>query len=154
MPARQRRVRDEITTDISRFDLDQISRWLSGSYWATGIPRRVVERSIRGALCFGILRGTRQVGLARVITDRATFAYVADVFVDESARGQGLGRRLMKAMLGHPELQGLRRWLLATRDAHRLYAQVGFQPLARPDWFMEINRAGLYQKKRDGRSRR
>jgi len=145
MSVRLKRPPFEITTDPSRFDLDQIWRWLSGSYWATGIPRALVERSIRGALCFGILEGRRQVGLARVITDRATFAYLADVFVDESARGRGLARWLMQAILAHPELQGLRRWLLATRDAHRLYAGAGFRPLAHPEVFMEINRPGIYQ---------
>jgi GNAT superfamily N-acetyltransferase len=145
MPAPRARPRTLITTDVSRFDLDQIWRWLSGSYWAAGIPRALVERSIRGALCFGVLRGKRQLGFARVITDRATFAYLADVFVDERARGRGLATRLMKTILAHPELQGLRRWLLATRDAHRLYAGGGFRALAHPEWFMEINRPGPYQ---------
>jgi len=147
MPVSLRRPPFEITTDPSRFDLDRIWRWLSGSYWATGIPRALVERSIRGALCFGILEGTRQVGLARVITDRATFAYLADVFVDESARGRGLGRWLMRVILAHPELQGLRRWLLATRDAHPLYAAAGFRALAQPESFMEINRPGIYNQR-------
>src|SRR5438552_2861480 len=112
MPAARARPPTVITTDVSRFDLDRIWRWLSGSYWATGIPRDLVERSVRGALCFGVLRGKRQLGFARVITDRATFAYVADVFVDESARGRGLATRLMRAILAHRDLQGLRRWLL------------------------------------------
>jgi GNAT superfamily N-acetyltransferase len=155
MPSRRVRPAYEITTDVSRFDLDQIWRWLSGSYWATGIPRRLVERSIRGALCFGVMAGDRQLGLARVITDRATFAYLADVFVDESVRGRGLGRRLMRTILAHPDLQGLRRWLLATRDAHRLYAGVGFRALGHPEYFMEINRPDLYEARvRRLRSRR
>jgi GNAT superfamily N-acetyltransferase len=145
MPGPRARPPYVITTDVSRFDLDRIWEWLSGSYWATGIPRGLVDRSLRGALCFGILRGKRQVGLARVITDRATFAYLADVFVDEAARGRGLARWLMRTILAHPDLQGLRRWLLATRDAHRLYAGAGFRPLAHPEWFMEITRPGLYQ---------
>ena len=145
MPAPRARPPTVITTDFARFDLDRIWRWLSGSYWATGIPRALVARSIQGALCFGLLRGKHQLGFARVITDRATFAYVADVFVDEGARGRGLATRLMRAILAHPDLQGLRRWLLATRDAHPLYARAGFRPLAHPEWFMEITRPGLYQ---------
>jgi GNAT superfamily N-acetyltransferase len=148
------RLRYEITTDTARFDLERIWRWLEGSYWATGIPRALVERSLRGSLCFGVFQGGEQVALARVITDRATFAYLADVFVDEAVRGRGLGRRLIGAILAHPELQGLRRWLLATRDAHSLYAEAGFRPLAHPEWFMEISRPGLYQTPaRLGRSR-
>ena len=139
------RGRYEITTDVSRFDLDRIWRWLKASYWATDIPRALVERSIRGSLCFGIISGGEQLALARVITDRATFAYLADVFVDETARGRGLGRRLIRAILAHPDLQGLRRWLLATRDAHRLYARAGFRPLAHPEWFMEITRPNVYR---------
>jgi GNAT superfamily N-acetyltransferase len=134
-----------ITTDVSRFDLDQIWRWLRGSYWARGIPRALVERSVRGALSFGVMRGKRQVALARVITDRATFAYLADVFVDESVRGQGLGRWLMEVIRAHPELQGLRRWMLATRDAHGLYTKVGFRSLAHPEWLMEITRPNPYR---------
>jgi GNAT superfamily N-acetyltransferase len=145
MPGPRARPRYVITTDVSRFDLDRIWEWLSRSYWAAGIPRALVQRSIRGALCFAVLRGKRQLGFARVITDRATFAYLADVFIDEGARGRGLATRLMRVILAHPDLQGLRRWLLATRDAHPLYAAAGFRPLAHPEWFMEINRPGLYQ---------
>jgi len=145
MPAALVRPPYRITTDVSRFDLDQIWRWLRGSYWAKGIPRALVERSVRGALCFGILQGKRQVALARVITDRVTFAYLADVFVDESVRGRGLGRWLMEVIRAHPELQGLRRWMLATRDAHGLYTKVGFRSLAHPEWMMEIVRPDLYQ---------
>jgi GNAT superfamily N-acetyltransferase len=134
-----------ITTDVSRFDLDQIWRWLRGSYWAKDIPRALVERSVRGAMSFGVMHGRRQVALARVITDRVTFAYLADVFVDESVRGQGLGRWLMEVIRAHPELQGLRRWMLATRDAHGLYAKVGFHALAHPEWLMEITRPNPYR---------
>ena len=150
MSVRLKRPPFEITTDPSRFDLDQIWRWLSGSYWATGIPRALVERSIRGALCFGILEGRRQVGLARVITDRATFAYLADVFVDEGARGRGLARWLMQAILAHPELKGLRRWLLATRDAHGLYAQYGFTELHDATKFMERWDPDIYKRAQNG----
>lgn len=121
----------EISSDAARLDVALIHRWLSEkSYWAPGVPRDVVERAIANSINFGIYRrGAGQVGFARVVTDRATFAYLADVFVLEDHRGQGLSKRLMEAILAHPELQGLRRWLLATRDAHGLYAQFGFAPL-------------------------
>jgi GNAT superfamily N-acetyltransferase len=148
MPRRPAPTRYRITTDAAEFDVDRVWRWLRGSDWAAGIPRALVERSIRGALCFAIFERERQLGFARVITDRATFAYVADVFVDESARGRGLATRLLRAVVAHPELQGLRRWMLATRDAHGLYAKVGFRPMAHPQWFMEIHRPGLYRRGR------
>jgi GNAT superfamily N-acetyltransferase len=117
-----------ISTDPARLDVALIQRWLSEqSYWAPGIPRDVVERSIAGALNFGVFHEAEgQVGFARVISDRATFAYLADVFVLETHRGKGLSKRLMKTILAHPELQNLRRWMLATRDAHSLYEQFGF----------------------------
>jgi len=152
MPRAPARPRIVITTDSARFDLDRIWRWLAGSYWAAGIPRALVRRSIRGALCFAVLKGGRQVGFARVITDRATFAYVADVFIDEDERGRGLALRLMRAIRAHRALQGLRRWMLATQDAHGLYAKVGFRPMAHPERFMEIHRPGMYE--RSARSRR
>jgi GNAT superfamily N-acetyltransferase len=112
-----------ISTDSKRLDVELIHRWLAQeSYWAPGIPRDVIERAIAGALNFGIYHATQgQVGFARVISDRATFAYLADVFVLDAHRGQGLSKRLMETILAHPELQGLRRWMLATRDAHGLY---------------------------------
>jgi GNAT superfamily N-acetyltransferase len=153
MPRPPRRARYLVTTDPRRFDVDRVWRWLRGTEWAAGIPRALVDRAIRGALCFAILDDLdRQLGFARVITDRATFAYVADVFVDEAARGRGLAKRLMRAIVGHPELRGLRRWMLATRDAHGLYAKVGFRPMAHPEWFMEIHRPGLYQRRRAKRA--
>ena len=145
MPVRLSRPPYRITTDVSHFDLDQVWRWLRGSYWAKGIPRTLVERSVRGALCFGVMHGKRQVALTRVITDRATFAYLADVFVDESVRGRGLGLWLMRVIRAHPDLQGLRRWMLATHDAHALYAKVGFKALAHPEWMMEITRPNPYR---------
>lgn len=135
----------EITTNPDRFDVDTIHRWLSSSYWAAGVSRDIVERSIRNALCFAILDGGRQVGFARVVTDRATFAYVADVFVDESTRGRGLATWLMQVIVAHPELQGLRRWMLGTDDAHGLYAKVGFRPMAHPERFMEIHHPNIYK---------
>lgn len=133
-----------VTTDRSRLDIDFIHTALAASYWAKGIPRQVVERSIAGSLCFGVFLGERQVGFARVISDFATFAYLADVIVDEDERGKGHARALMDAVMAHPDLQGLRRFALATRDAHGLYAKYGFTPLRAPDVWMEIHRADIY----------
>lgn len=137
-----------ISTDRARLDLDVIHGFLTNlSYWAKGIPRDVLTRSIEHSLCFGVYDGTgAQVGFARVISDFATYAYVADVFVLESHRGQGLGKSLMNFILQHPALQGLRRWNLTTRDAHELYAQVGFKPLKVPVRYMEIQRMNTYEK--------
>lgn len=126
----------EITTDNSRFDIDAIHAFLTRAYWSTGIPRAVVARAVANSLCFGVLLGSEQVGLARVVTDRATFAYLSDVYVLEEHRGKGLARRLMEAVVHHPDLLGLRRMLLATRDAHGLYAKYGFEPLAAPERLM------------------
>ena len=137
--------RVEIDTDRNRLDVPLIHGFLTSSYWAEGIPIDVVRRSIEGSLCFGIYEDGRQVGFARVISDYATFAYLADVFVLESHRGRGLSKKLMAAIVAHPQLQHLRRWLLATRDAHRLYEQFGFQPLAAPDRFMELHDPAVYQ---------
>lgn len=135
----------DIDTDRNRLDRGLIHRFLSEeSYWARGMPRDVLERALEQSLCFGAYRGEAQVGFARVITDRATFAYLADVFVLESQRGQGCAQRLMDAVLAHPDLQGLRRLALATRDAHTLYAKYGFTALARPETFMERYRPDVY----------
>jgi GNAT superfamily N-acetyltransferase len=128
-------------------DLDAIHAYLSVSYWSPGIPRDVVARAIGGSLCFGLFDPERQVGFARVVTDRATFAYLCDVYILEGHRGRGLAAWLMEAVIAHPHLQGLRRFVLATRDAHRLYEKFGFVPLARPEIFMEINRPGIYSAK-------
>lgn len=139
-----------IDTDPARIDLDVVHGFLTSCYWAQGIPRDVVKRSIDGALCFGIYRdgapGGGQVGFARVITDFATFAYVGDVFVLEPFRGQGLSKWLMECMTGHPDLQGLRRWMLATRDAHGLYRQFGFTELAHPERWMHRWDPDIYVK--------
>jgi GNAT superfamily N-acetyltransferase len=133
-----------ISTDPERLDLDTIWGWLRESYWSPGIPRATVERGIRNSMAFGIYEGVRQVGFARVITDRTSFAYLADVFVDPAARGHGLSRWLMEVIAAHPELQNLRRFLLATRDAHGLYTKHGFRSLAHPEYFMEIHRPNTY----------
>ena len=127
-----------ITTDRDRIDRDLVHRYLSDeSYWAAGIPRELVDRSIDHSLCFGVFDGDAQVGFARVITDHATFAYLADVFILASHRGRGLGKQLMAAIHAHPSLQGLRRWQLVTRDAHSLYEQFGWTKLENPARYME-----------------
>jgi GNAT superfamily N-acetyltransferase len=138
----------EISTDPGRLDLNLIHDFLGSSYWAQGIPRAVVERSIRHSLCFGAYLAKRQVGFARVVTDFATMAYIADVFVVPEHRRRGISKLLMRAILAHPKLQGLRRILLATRDAHGLYAQFGFEPLAHPENYMTIHRPDIYRPER------
>jgi GNAT superfamily N-acetyltransferase len=127
-----------VTTDRSRLDLDVIHGFLTTSYWARGVPREVVARSTEHSLCFGAFDGDRQVGFARVISDRTTFAYICDVFTLESHRGQGVGKSLMAAITSHPELQGLRRRMLFTRDAHGLYRQFGFGAAGHPERLMEV----------------
>jgi N-acetylglutamate synthase-like GNAT family acetyltransferase len=137
-----------ISTDCSRLDVDVIHGFLTDCYWAKGIPRYIVERSIKHALCFGIYDAERaQVGFARVISDFATIAYIGDVFVLQSHRGRGLGKWLMECIMAHPDLQGLRRWILTTRDSHGLYAQVGFTPVKWPERFMELFQADIYSKR-------
>ena len=126
-----------ISTDPSELNLDVVHGYLKGSYWAAGVPRDIVKHSIAGSLCFGVYRDEEQVGFARVVTDYATFAYLADVFVLEEHRGRGIGKWLLEVILAHPDLQGLRRWMLATRDAHELYRKYGFDELQRPGIFME-----------------
>ncbi len=137
-----------ISTDRARVDVEAVHRFLQSSYWAAGIPLDVVRRAVEHSLPFGLYRqGTgEQVGFARVTTDFATFAYLADVFISDAVRGQGLGKWLVEAIGGHPELQGLRRWLLATRDAHSLYAQHGFTPLRAPESFMEKWDPDVYKR--------
>lgn len=139
----------EITTDSAHFDLGLIHEFLANSYWARGIPREVVERSLQHSLAFAAFHGQQQVGFARVTTDFATIAYVGDVFVVPEHRGRGVSKLLMRAVLAHPRLQGLRRLLLATRDAQGLYAQFGFQPLAHPDHFMTIHYPNVYETRID-----
>jgi GNAT superfamily N-acetyltransferase len=135
-----------ISTDPARLDLDVIHEFLTNCYWAKGIPRDVVARSIEHALCFGIYDGSRaQVGFARVISDFATIAYLGDVFVLESHRGRGLSKWMMECIMQHPALQGLRRWILLTSDAHRLYAQFGFTALKSADRYMELHRPDVYE---------
>jgi GNAT superfamily N-acetyltransferase len=133
-----------ISSDSNVMDVDAIHAYLTRSYWAEGISRALVAKAVDSSLCFGLFEGERQIGFARVITDRATFAYLSDVYVLEDYRCRGLGKWLMEAVVAHPELQGLRRFLLATRDAHGLYSKLAFTPLTHPQYFMEINHPGLY----------
>jgi GNAT superfamily N-acetyltransferase len=133
-----------VSTDRARLDLGVIHGFLSRSYWARGIPRETVERSIRHSICFGAFDAGRQVGFARVISDRATYAYVADVFVLESHRGRGVSKRIMDCITSHPDLQNLRLWTLFTRDAHGLYRQSGFRESRYPDRLMEKRRDQAY----------
>ncbi len=136
----------EISSDRTRLDVDWIHASLAATYWAAGIPRDVVERSLEGSMVFGAYDGARQIALARVITDQATFAYLADVFVDPAYRGRGISVALLQAIMADPELQGLRRWMLATADAHSLYEKFGFGPLAEPARFMEISLKNAYRR--------
>ncbi len=129
----------EISTDVSRLDRALIHRFLhDDSYWAKGVPRDVVDRAIDNSLCFGLYGDGGQVGFARVVSDRAAIAYMADVFVLAEHRGRGLGKRLIETVMAHPDLQGLRRFFLGTADAHALYRRFGFRPLAEPGRMMEI----------------
>lgn len=137
----------QITTDKDRLDIELIHRFLCDeAYWSRGIPREVVERAIEGSLCFGGYLDGRQVAFARVVTDGATFGYLADVFVVPEHRGQGHSRTLMAAVMAHPELHGLRRFTLATLDAHGLYASFGFTAPARPETLMERFDPDIYAK--------
>ena len=136
----------EISTDQARLDVATIHTFLAGTYWSPGIPREIVERAIAASLNFGAYVGQVQVGFMRVVTDRATFAYLCDVFVLEPWRGRGLSKLMMECVLSHPELQNLRRWMLATADAHGLYRQFGFESLARPERMMEITVPDIYQR--------
>jgi GNAT superfamily N-acetyltransferase len=131
-----------ISDDPARVDVDAVHRYLSEeSYWAPGVPRDVVERSIAGSLPLGLYAPDGSLaGFARAVTDRAVFAYVADVFVLDPHRGRGLGIWLMEVLIGHPELQGLRRWVLYTEDAHGLYERFGFGESRMPDRYMELTR--------------
>ena len=135
-----------IATDLKRLDLKAIHAFLTRSYWSPGVPIAIIERAVANSLCFGLFHGQDQVGLARVITDKATFAYLADVYVLEAHRGQGLSKWLLEVVQGHADLQGLRRFMLATRDAHGLYSQFGFANLANPSRLMEILNADAYPR--------
>lgn len=136
-----------VSDDRSRLDLGVIHGFLRTAYWSTGVPADVVRRAIEGSLCFGLFEHDRQVGFARAVTDRATYAYLADVFVLASHRGRGLGRWLMECVMAHPDLQGLRRFSLVTRDAHELYRPFGFEALANPDRYLERFSPDVYARR-------
>jgi GNAT superfamily N-acetyltransferase len=140
------RVRDTftVTCDPARLDHAVIAQFLASSYWAKGIPLATVEKSLEHSLCFALLDGDRQIGFGRAISDRATFAFLADVFVLPEYRGRGLAKWLVECILSHPDLQGLRRWMLGTRDAHGLYAKFGFTPLQKPETVMERRNPDVY----------
>jgi GNAT superfamily N-acetyltransferase len=136
-----------VTTDPARLDLAAVHAFLVTAYWCEGVPRPLLERAFARSLCFSLLEdGRRQIGLARMITDSATFAYLCDVYVLAERRGRGLGRWLMECVMDHPGLAELRRFSLVTRDAHALYRPFGFAPLAHPDRHLEIVRPGLYRQ--------
>ena len=134
-----------ISTEKEKLDIDVIHSFLNRTYWAEGISKEIVRRSIEGALCFGVFENERQIGFARMITDRATFAYLADVFIIDEYRGLGLSKWLMEVIMSHPDLQGLRRLMLATRDAHELYKKFGFTSLNNVDRWMHIHYPDVYK---------
>jgi GNAT superfamily N-acetyltransferase len=133
------------STDKKKLDLTYIHNFLTQSYWAPGIPLHLVESSVKNSLCIGIYTNNKQIGFARVITDYTTFAWLADVFVDERFRGRGLSKTLMTFILSFEEFRLLRRFMLATRDAHGLYAQFGFKSLESPDRFMALHQPDVYK---------
>jgi GNAT superfamily N-acetyltransferase len=135
----------QVSMDPARLDVDAVHAFLARAYWCVGIPRATVERALRHSLCFGLYDGRAQVGLARVVTDQATFAYLCDVYVLESHRGRGLGKWLIECVMAHLSTLGLRRINLATQDAHALYARHGFKPLAHPEVWMELHRPDMYR---------
>ena len=134
-----------VSSDRNKLDVAAVHAFLSQSYWSSGIPLAVVERAVANSLCFGLFYQARQVGFARVVTDKATFAYLADVYVLDAHRGLGLSKWLMEVITEHQDLQGLRRFVLATADAHGLYRKFGFTPLTNPGTMMEILRSDVYQ---------
>jgi GNAT superfamily N-acetyltransferase len=134
------RDRFTISTDPSRLDVDVITEMLARAYWAQGRTREMIARYLQHSLAFGLYDGSRQIGLARVISDYTTFAWLCDVFIHEDYRGHGMGKWLMETVHSHPDLQGLKRWMLATNDAHGLYSQFGWVPLEPPGrWMMKID---------------
>ena len=135
-----------ISTDEALLDIDAVHAFLTRSYWATGIPHDLVAKAIRNSLPFGLYVDGRQIGFARVISDSVTYAYVADVYVEEEHRSKGLALKLMEAVRGHPDLRGLRRWMLGTKDAHGLYRKVGFQNVEIPERWMEISDPDVYTR--------
>jgi len=139
-PLETQRENFTISTDLSRLDVDAIADMLARAYWAQGRTNELIARYLQHSLTFGLYDGSRQIGLARVVSDYTTFAWLCDVFIHEDYRGRGLGKWLMETVHSHPDLQGLRRWMLATRDAHGLYSQFGWTPLDNPErWMMKFD---------------
>jgi len=136
----------EVSTDPARIDAVIVHEFLTNSYWAKGIPLETVQQSIENSISFGVYHGQQLVGFARIISDLATFAYLGDVFILPSHRGRGLSRWLMECILSHPDLEGPRRWMLATQDAHGLYAKFGFAPLKSPGSWMEKHWPEIYAR--------
>lgn len=143
-PRESRRGEWVVSDDPARLDPAAVHAFIVGTYWAANIPVETMARAIRHSLCLGLYRGAELAGLARVVTDRATFAYLCDVFVAPEHRGQGLGKWLVECTLAHPDLQGLRRFCLMTRDAHTLYQGFGFEPMKDPTRYLEIHRPNVY----------
>lgn len=135
-----------ISTVKEKIDIEYVHGFLSQTYWATGIPLDTVKKAVKGSLNFGVYHNDKQIGFARMITDSATFAYLADVFIDQKYRGKGLSKWLIKVILAHPGLQGLRRIMLGTKDAHGLYKKFGFIPLANIESWMQIHNPDVYKK--------
>ena len=142
-----------LSADRSRLDLAVIHSFLAQSYWARGIPREIVARSVANSLCFGLYSAEKQIGFARVISDFATYAYIGDLFILEPYRGRGLAKWMMECITQHPQLQGLRRWTLLTSDAHALYAQFGFTPLHSPERYMELHDPNIYAQGTGGKTK-
>jgi GNAT superfamily N-acetyltransferase len=136
----------KITTDKSKLNLEFIKECLDKTYWAKGIPGEVVKTSIENSITYGVFEDGAQVGFARVVTDKATFAYLADVIIDDKHQGNGLAKWMMECIMQNPSLQNLRLFLLATRDAHKLYGKFGFKPVGDPERFMEIFNPGIYSQ--------
>jgi GNAT superfamily N-acetyltransferase len=135
-----------ISTDKSKLNIPYIHRFLTNeSYWAAGVPLSIIEKSVENSLCLGVYEGEKQIGFARIITDEATFGYLADVFVDTAYRGRGLSKWLMLIITELPFMPLLRRFMLATKDAHKLYEQFGFTPLTFPERFMQIHQPDVYK---------
>jgi len=137
----------QISDNNSRLHHDVIYNFLIDAYWCKGIPRNIFDKSLKNSLCFGVYQHESQVGFCRVVTDYATFAYLADLFILPGHRNQGLAKELVQCVLNHPDLQGFRRWLLGTKDAHELYKKFGFTPLKDPELFMELHTPNLYINK-------
>lgn len=136
----------KISTDKDEFDVDYIHQQLASTYWSPNIPKNYIEKMIHNSLCFYVTKNSIPIGFARLITDSVTFAYLADVFIDSKEQGKGYGTKLIEFIMNYPDVQGLRRWMLATRDAHGLYKKYGFTDLAHPERILEIVTTPIYKQ--------